>query len=129
MTSNDNTTNVEANNGVNKITKLHSTHLKFTLQYITLTIYYIIKDTFRWWWQVMTAPKMWKQKTIESAQNGKIALDTLKVYNTLYITYFLLYCKWHIQIISNDNTIIVVTKNNRVNKRKKLHSILLEFTL
>ena len=36
---------------------------------------------------------MWKQKTIESAQNDKIALDTLKVYNILYITYFLLYCK------------------------------------
>ena len=32
-------------------------------------------------------------KTIESSQNDKIALDTLKVYNTLYVTYFLLYCK------------------------------------
>ena len=31
-------------------------------------------------------------KTIENAQIDKIALDTLKVYNTLYITYFLLYC-------------------------------------
>ena len=41
----------------------------------------------------MTAPKMWKQKTIESAQNDKIAFDTLKIYNTLYINYFLLYCK------------------------------------
>ena len=34
-------------NRVNKITKLHSIHLEFTLKYVTLTRYYIVKDTFR----------------------------------------------------------------------------------
>ena len=33
----------------------------------------------------MTASKMWKQKTIESEHNDKIAFNTLEVYNTLYI--------------------------------------------
>ena len=48
MTSNDNTINVKTeNNRINKMTKLHSIHLEFTLQYITLTNYYIVKDTFR----------------------------------------------------------------------------------
>ena len=47
MTSNDNTINVKKNNRVNKMAKLHSIHLEFTLQYITITNYYIVKDTFR----------------------------------------------------------------------------------
>ena len=47
MICNDNTINVETkNNRVNKMTKLHSIHLEFTLQYITLTVYYILKDIF-----------------------------------------------------------------------------------
>ena len=37
----------QKNNRVNKMTKLQSIHLEFTLQYITLTRYYIVKDTFR----------------------------------------------------------------------------------
>ena len=42
--SNDSTINVQKkNNRVNKITKLDSIHLEFTLQYITLTDYYIVK--------------------------------------------------------------------------------------
>ena len=45
MTCNDNTINAEKNNRVNKMTKLHSIHLEFTLQY-TFTSYYILKDTF-----------------------------------------------------------------------------------
>ena len=54
MTSNDNTINVKKNNRVKKMTKLHSIHLEFTLQYISLTDYYIVNDRFRW--QVMTTP-------------------------------------------------------------------------
>ena len=47
MINNDSTINVETkNNRMNKMTKLHSIHLEFTLQYITLTNYYIVKDTF-----------------------------------------------------------------------------------
>ena len=44
--SNDSTKNVQKNNRVNKITKLHLIQLIFTLQYITLTFYYIVNDTF-----------------------------------------------------------------------------------
>ena len=49
MTNNNRTINVETkkNNRVNKMTKLHSIYVEFTLQYVTLTGYYIIKDTFR----------------------------------------------------------------------------------
>ena len=48
MISNDSTIDeVTKNNIVNKITKLHSIHLEFTLQYITFTDYYIIKDILR----------------------------------------------------------------------------------
>ena len=48
MTSNDNTIDVEPKNKkINKITKLHSIHIEFALQYITLTDYYIVKNTFR----------------------------------------------------------------------------------
>ena len=42
------------------MTKLHLMHLEFTLQYITLTNYYIVKDTFRR--EIITEPLMWKQK-------------------------------------------------------------------
>ena len=43
--SNNSTINVQTkNNRVNKITKLDSTHLEITLQYITLTSYYIAKE-------------------------------------------------------------------------------------
>ena len=50
MRNNNRTMNVETKkkkNRVNKMTKLHSIYLEFTLQYITLTNYYIVKDTFR----------------------------------------------------------------------------------
>ena len=40
----------------------------------------------------------------------KLHSKLLKIYNTLYITYFLLYCKGHIQITSNDNTTKVERK-------------------
>ena len=59
--SNDSTVNVETKNNItNKMTKLHSTHIKFTLHYVTLTCYYIVKDTFRW--QEMTAPQCGNEK-------------------------------------------------------------------
>ena len=45
MTCNDSTINAKKNNRVNKMTKLHSIYLEFTLQY-TLISYYIVKDTF-----------------------------------------------------------------------------------
>ena len=50
MTSNNNNVNVEIekNNTVSKIWTLNSTHLEIILQYITLTDYYIVKETFRW---------------------------------------------------------------------------------
>ena len=48
MMSIDSTINVETkNNRVNEMTKLHLIQLKFTLLYITLTNYYIVKDIFR----------------------------------------------------------------------------------
>ena len=48
MINNDSTINVETkNNRMNKMTKLHLIHIEFTLQYITLTTYYIVKYTFR----------------------------------------------------------------------------------
>ena len=48
MMSNGSTINVETkNNRMNKMTKLHSIQLELTLQYITLTSYYIVKDIFR----------------------------------------------------------------------------------
>ena len=56
----------------------------------------------------------------------KLHLNTLKIYITMYHTYFLLYCKGHIQMMSNDRTINVETKNNRVNKMTKLHFIRIE---
>ena len=51
MMSNDNTIYVKTKkpNRMNKIAKLHSIYIEFTLQYITLTCYYIVKYTFRWW--------------------------------------------------------------------------------
>ena len=51
---------------------------------------------------------MWKQKQY-SEQNDKIAFNTLD-YITIYHTYWLLYCKRHIQMMSNDSTINVKTK-------------------
>ena len=48
MTSNDSIINVKTKKyRVNKMTKLHLIHLDLTLQYVTLTNYYIAKDTFR----------------------------------------------------------------------------------
>ena len=47
----------------------------------------------------------------------------------MYHTYRLLYCKGHIQMISNNSTINMETKNDTVNKIRKLHLIQLEFTL
>ena len=45
MTSNDSIINVETKtNRMNKMTKLPSIYLEFTLQYITLTCYNIVKD-------------------------------------------------------------------------------------
>ena len=39
---------------MNKMTKLYLFHIEFTIQYITHTDYYNVKDTLRW--QVMTTP-------------------------------------------------------------------------
>ena len=48
MTSNASNINVEIKGDImKKMTKLHSIYLEFTLQYITLTTYYMVKDTFR----------------------------------------------------------------------------------
>ena len=42
----------QKNGRVNKMTKLHSIHIEFTLQNITLTDYYTVRDTFKS--QIMT---------------------------------------------------------------------------
>ena len=55
--------------------------------------------------------------------------NTLRIYITIYHTYQVLYCKGHIQMTSNKSIINVETKNNRINKMTKRHSIYLEFTL
>ena len=48
MRSNDSNINVEIKGGrMKKMTNLHSIYLEFILKYITLTPYYIVKDTFR----------------------------------------------------------------------------------
>ena len=71
---------------------------------------------------------MQKQKQ-QSEQNDKIPSNTIRIYITIYHTYRLLYCKEHIQMMSNDSTINVETKNNRINKMTKLYSIHIELTL
>ena len=53
-------------------------------------------------------------------QNNKIAFNTYRFYITICHTYFLLDCKEHIQIMSNNSTINVERKNNKVNKMTKL---------
>ena len=61
MPSNDNTIKIEKKaTECTKMTKLYFIHIEFTLQYITLIDYYIVKDTLRW--QEMTTPKNLKQK-------------------------------------------------------------------
>ena len=46
-------------------------------------------------------------------------LNTLRIYTILNCTYCLLYCKGHIQIISN-HSVINVTKGNRINKKENI---------
>ena len=38
---------MKKNNRMNKTTKLYLIHIKFTLQYIILIDYYIVKETFK----------------------------------------------------------------------------------
>ena len=52
-----------------------------------------------------------------------IKFNTLTNYTTLYQTYQLLYCKRHIEIISNHSNVNMETKNNRVNKMTTFNSI------
>ena len=70
-----------------------------------------------------------KTKKKYSEQNDEIVFSIFRIYNTIYHTYLLLYCKGHIQMTCNDSTINVETKSDRVNKITKLHLIHLEFTL
>ena len=53
MTSDHSIIEVETENNGIKMSMSHSIHLGFILHYITLTSYYIVKDTLRW--QVITA--------------------------------------------------------------------------
>ena len=83
----------------------HLIHLGHILHYITLTFYYIVKDTFRW--QVITVIA-----DVEKENNGVKMLmshliNTLRIYTTLYHTYPLLYCKGHIHTKSNYSIIEV----------------------
>ena len=43
--------------------------------------------------------------------------NTLRTYITIYHTYWLLYCKRHIQMTSNENTINVGTKESEQNEK------------
>ena len=49
-------------------------------------------------------------------KNVNVTSNTLRIYTKLYHTYQLLYCKGHIQITSNHNTIDVKKETNRVKK-------------
>ena len=46
----------------------------------------------------------------------KITINTLRVYITIYHTYKSIYNKGHIRMNTNDTTLNVVSKKNRVNK-------------
>ena len=67
---------------------------------------------------------MKKLHFIHNIQNG---LNYIQYTKSLHHTYRLLYCKGHIGMITNDSTINVISRNNRVNKMTKLHLIHLEF--
>ena len=54
-------------------------------------------------------------------QNNNFAVNTHRIYTTLYHTYMLLQCKEHIQITCIHSTINVETK--KVNEMKTLSSI------
>ena len=56
-----------------------------------------------------------------------MTFNTLRIDITIYHTYMLLNCKGHIQMMSNDSTINMKTKNNRINKIIKLHLIHLDY--
>ena len=54
---------------------------------------------------------MWKQeKKHWSKQNDNIEFNTLRYHATLYHTYHLLYCKGHIEIISNHSNVNMETE-------------------
>ena len=91
--------------------KLYSIHIEFTLQYIALTNYYIVKDTFRR--GVMTDNTINVKTKKWSEQNYKIVFNILRIHITIHHTYQLLYHKGHILMTSNDNTINVKKNNNR----------------
>ena len=110
------------------MTKLHLIQKEFTLQYTTLTFYYIYCKGHI---QTMSNDSIINVLTKYNKMNKMTKLYSLQliIYITIYSTYPLLYCKGHIQIINNDNTKNVETINNRMNKMTKLHSLLLKFTL
>ena len=57
------------------MTTLNLIHLEIMLHYITFTLYYIVKDTFRL--QVITAMEMWKQKN--NSVNKMITLNSIEI--------------------------------------------------
>ena len=73
--------------------------LGFILHYITLTPYYIVKDIIQ-----MTSNH--KTKNVEEkynrVKNVNVTINTIRIYTTLYNTYYLLYFKRH---NSDDSTI------------------------
>ena len=66
------------------------------------------------------------EKENNEIKNVNITFNTLRTYTTLYHTYFLLYCKGHIQMTRDHTIIEVETENNGV-KMSISHSIHLEF--
>ena len=76
---------------VNKMKKLLSIYLKFTLQYITLTDYYIVKEQI----QMMSNDSIINDETKWNrvSKMKKTVINILKIYITIYHTYQLLYCK------------------------------------
>ena len=78
----------------------------------------------------MTSNNRTLKVEIKNRMNNMTQLYSIDLEFTLqYITFtnYYIYCKEHIQMITNDSTINLVSRNNRVNKITKLHSIHLEY--
>ena len=95
---------------------LNSIHLEIVLDYIILTSYYIVKDRFRW--KVITA-----KVNAETNNNIVNKFTTMKSmhYSASYHTYQLLYCKKHIQMISNHSNVNVKIEKNKMITLNSIH--------
>ena len=81
---------------------MNSIYLEITLHYITLTDYYIVKGHI----QITSNHINVNVKQKKYNRVNKIEFNTLRNYTTLYHTYYILYCKGHIQKTSICNVIV-----------------------